>query len=91
MKQWLIDRNNQFWQWLISLFVEEYELTIWFHSETQITDRGTKTVKRSEPKTWHLRKIKKLTQTQVIAEEWDGTRLEIRVKEKFDYNVRKIR
>lgn len=90
----MLDSIIQGWNgvvaWIRSLFVEEYELTVWFHSETQITDLGTKTIHRSQPKTWRLRKIHKITQNYVLARETDGTRLEIRVKEKFDYNLRKI-
>mgnify|MGYP003661087807 CR=1 FL=1 len=41
---------KRLWEWFIALFVNEYELTVWFHNETEI-----KTV---EPFDYQIRKTR---------------------------------
>ena len=42
---------SRFWNWLLSLFKKEYEVTVWFEGSTFTTPDGTKEVRR-DPKTY---------------------------------------
>lgn len=78
------------WEWIVSLFVNEFELIVWFHSETQITDRGTKHIQRIE-KTFLLKKITKKSPKHIIGKDIFGKPFEIKTVEPFDYQIRKLR
>ena len=86
------DKPLGFWHkvWLWLKQEERFELEIWFHSETMVTET-MKTVKRSQMKTYNLKKIIKLNQKVVEAIDEDGNRVSIKTVEPFDYNLRKIK
>ena len=81
---------KRIWEWIVSLFVNEFELIVWFHSETQITDRGTKHIKKTE-KTFLLKKITKKSPKHIIGKDIFGKPFEIKTVEPFDYQIRKLR
>jgi|TARA_R110000803_G_scaffold42597_2_gene91191 hypothetical protein len=81
---------KRLWEWLISLFVDEFELIVWFHNETEISDRGTKTIKRTM-KTFILKKITKKKPNWIVGKDAFGKPFEIKTVEPFDYQIRKIR
>ena len=81
---------KRLWEWFIALFVNEYELTVWFHNETEISDRGTKTIKRTM-KTFLLKKITKKKPTWIVGVDAFGKPFEIKTVELFDYQIRKTR
>ena len=81
---------KRIWEWLVSLFVNEFELIVWFHSETQITDRGIKHIKRVE-RTFLLKKITKKSPKHIKGIDIFGKHFEIKTVEPFDYQIRKLR
>lgn len=80
---------KRLWQWWLSLFKEEYELTVWFHTETTVNADGLKTIKRSQ-KVFMLKNISKKTPTHVVGKDIFGKPFEIKTVEPFDYQVRKL-
>ena len=81
---------RRIWEWFISLFVNEYELIVWFHSETDVTDRGTKTLRRVQ-KTFILKSISKKKPNHIVGKDAFGKPFEIKTVEPFDYQIRQIR
>lgn len=81
---------KKLWNWIVSLFVEEYVLTVWFHAETTVSSDGMKTITRSQ-KTFTLSGISKKTPTHIIGKDQDGMPFEIRTVEPFDYTIRKVK
>ena len=79
---------KKFNSWFFGMFKEQYELTVWFHTETTITDKGLKTVKRSK-KTYILSAISKKTPTHIIGKDQNKKAFEIRTVEPFDYTITK--
>ena len=51
---------KRLWQWWLGLWKEEYEVVVWFHTETTINAEGLKTVKRNR-KEFQLKDISKKT------------------------------
>lgn len=69
--------------WLKTLFLEEYELTVWYKSGTEFDPKTTKRVYR-------LKSISKKTQTHFKGTMMNGHSLEIKTTEPFDYQIEKI-
>jgi len=80
---------KRMWQWWLSLFKEEYELIVWFHSETIEHQDGLKTIKRSQ-KTFMLKAVTKKTSTHIVGKDIFGKPFEIKTVEPFDYQLRKL-
>lgn len=77
--------------WILSLFKEEYELTVWFQTETTIVDaEGNSTTSKSK-RTYNLSSITKRSQTHIIGKDLNGLSIEIRTVDPFDYTIRKIK
>lgn len=81
---------TRLWEWIISLFVNEYELIVWFHNETVTTDRGTKTLRRTQ-KTFILKSISKKKPNHIVGKDAFGKPFEIKTVEPFDYQIRQVR
>jgi len=81
---------KRLWQWWLSLFIEEYELTVWFHSETVEHTDGLKTIKRSS-KVFMLKDIDKKTPTHITGKDIFNKSFEIKTVEPFDYQLRKLK
>ena len=81
--------RKRLWQWWISLFKEEYELIVWFHSETIIQEDGVKTIRRMR-KEFQLKDITKKSPTHIVGKDIFGKPFEIKTVEPFDYQIRKI-
>lgn len=81
---------KKFWDWIKSLFVEEYELTVWYVYEMNEDPRGMKTVRRKS-RTYILSDITKRTNKHIVGKESNGERFEIKTVEPFDYQIRKIK
>ena len=54
----------RFWHWILSLFLKEYEVTVWFEGSTVTNPDGTKETSR-DPKTYLWRSIVKLSQKHI--------------------------
>jgi hypothetical protein len=81
---------QRFVDWIISLFTEEYELTIWYVYEITENIAGQKVVKRRE-RTYLLREITRKTNTHIVGKEKNGDRFEIKTVDAFDYQIRKLK
>lgn len=79
---------RRFWEWVLSFFQEEYELTVWFVGATTEDKEGVKTTTRS-CKIFVLKEISKKTQTHIVGKDAFGKPFEIKTVEPFDYQIRK--
>ena len=79
------------WEFILDIFLEEYELTIWFHKETTVNEHGLKSVSYSEPKVFLLKRLYKINHKCVKGKDIQGNPLNICTKEDFNYNLRKLR
>ena len=77
------------WSWLKTLFLEEYELTVFFKGETKVLADGTR-IESGAPKTFRVKKIKKLSEKHIIFIDVDKKRHEIKTTEPTGYNLIKI-
>lgn len=73
----------------MTLIYEEYDLTVWFHSETMIQEDGVKTIKRVQ-KDYKLKAISKKTPTHIVGKDMKNKFFEIRTVEPFDYRIVKV-
>lgn len=78
-------------EWLRDIFAEEYELTIWFHKETHISETGVKIISHTEPKTFRLTGLSTLNQNKVVGRDVYDNPFRIVTSQPFDYNLTKIR
>lgn len=69
--------------WIKTLFLEEYELTVWYSGGTEFDPKTTK-------RTYRLKSISKKTQTHVKGTLMNGHTLEIKTTKPFDYQIEKI-
>lgn len=81
---------RRFWNWFVSLFVEEYELTVWYVYENYESDKGMK-VKRRAAQKYNLKDISKKTSKHIIGKYVDGSDFEIKTVDPFDYEIKKIK
>lgn len=75
--------------WWRTLIREEWELTIFFPGETKFLPDGTR-IDGSSPKTYHCKKIVKLTNLHIIFVDLLGVKHEIKVVNPVGYDLRKI-
>ena len=71
------------------LFLERWELTIYFPEETKVLPDGTR-LETVSPKTYIVKRIKKLSHLHMIFIEENGMRHEIKVVHPVGYDLRKI-
>lgn len=81
---------KRLWDWIDSLFREEYELTVWYVYEDYESDKGMK-VKRRAAQKYQLKEISKKTAKHIIGRYVDGSKFEIKTVEPFDYEIKKIK
>lgn len=79
-----------FWQWFQDQFKEEFELTVWFHTETTVSSDGLKTVTRTK-RTYVLTGIDKKTPTHIVGKDNNGNFFEICTVQPFDYTITKTK
>ena len=74
-------------EWLKRLWLEEYEVTIWFNKEklNPFTDE-----KARSKKVFHMKKIQTKKQTHFRGIDIDNNQIEIKTTEPFDYQIKKI-
>ena len=81
---------KRFWNWIVSLFVEEYELIVWYVHEEYDESLGMKVTKRSERK-YLLKDISKKSNKHIRGKDINGHRFEIKTVKPFDYQIRKLK
>ena len=86
----LLHPLKSFWQWFLDLFREEFELTVWFHSETIMSGDGLKTITRSK-RTFTLSALTKTSPTHMVGKDANGHAFEIKTVEPFDYTITKTK
>tara|TARA_B100000927_G_scaffold280198_1_gene264481 strand:- start:4755 stop:4988 length:234 start_codon:yes stop_codon:yes gene_type:complete len=74
-------------EWLKRLWLEEYEVTIWFNKEKLNPFADEKV--RSK-KVFFMKKIQTKKQTHFRGIDIDNNQIEIRTTEPFDYQIKKI-
>ena len=74
-------------EWLKRLWLEEYEVTIWFNKEklNPFADE-----KARSKKVFHMKKIQTKKQTHFRGIDKDNNQIEIKTTEPFDYQIKKI-
>jgi len=91
MNQSKISIRQRIREWFLDLFFEEYEIVVWFHKESQINEHGLKSVSYTEPKTYYMSRLDKITHTHIKGKDINGNPLEIKTTQPFNYNVKKLR
>jgi len=81
---------KRFWNWIVSLFLEEYELTVWYVYEEYDDSLGMKVTRRSE-RTYLLKDIRKKTPTHIRGKDINGYDFEIKTVAPFDYQITKTK
>lgn len=81
---------KRFWNWILILFKEEFELTVWYVYETTESAEGLKVTKRKE-KNYILKEISKKTNTHIKGKDISGADFEIKTVDPFDYEIRKTK
>ena len=78
---------NRIKDWWHGIWVEHYELTVWFEDQvvTNLED-NTQTTTRSK-KVFNLKSISKKTQTHFIGVDLDGHPMEIKTTKPFDFHI----
>ena len=74
-------------EWLKRLWLEEYEVTIWFNKEKLNPFADEKV--RSK-KVFFMKKIQTKKQTHFRGIDIDNNQIEIKTTEPFDYQIKKI-
>lgn len=82
---------KRLWNWFLSLFIEEFEITVWYVYETIEDPRGMKTVKRKAKTYYKIKEIRKHSNTHIIARDQYNKKFEIKTHLPFDYEIRKIK
>lgn len=80
--KWLIEKIK-LW------FTEEYELTVFFPGPAQVMPDGSR-IESGAPKTYHCKKIVKLTTKHIIFVDMEGKRHEIKMVSDVGYDLKKI-
>lgn len=78
---------KRFWYWILSLFLKEYEVTVWFEGHTTINQDGSKTTMR-EPKTFRCSKVHKLSPKHIKLTQTDKVKVEIKTVNPVGYDVK---
>ena len=78
----LIEKIKAWWY-------DEYRLTVYYPGETVVLPDGSR-VEKSNPKTYHVTKILKLTQNHIIFIGTDKKRHEIKVVNPVGFDLKKI-
>jgi len=79
------------WDWFVDLFTDDdFELTVWYVYETQISDGGLKAIKRQQ-REYQLSSLSKCTNTHIKGKDLDKKDFEIKTVEPFDYEIRRIK
>lgn len=81
---------EQFKEFFKDLFLEEYELTIWFHGKTTTSNGGLKIDEHTNPKVFYLKRIDKISQTHIKGTDERNNPFEIKTSKPFDYNLKKL-
>lgn len=78
---------KRFWYWILSLFLKEYEVTVWFEGHTTVNQDGSKTTMR-EPKTFRCSKVHKLSPKHIKLTQTDKVKVEIKTVNPVGYDVK---
>ena len=82
---------QKIWHWILSLFLEEYEVTVYFVAEKTINpENGNTSVKRVK-RVFIMKDISKKTQTELRGKDRNGFPIEIKTVDPFDYTIVKTK
>ena len=81
---------KKLWHWILILFQEEYEVSIWYVYETLENENVTKVTKRVK-ETYIFKKITKRTNKHIAGIDQYGMPFEIKTVNPFDYEIRKTK
>ena len=79
-----------FWNWILSFFMEEYEVTIYFPGEIVENPDGSK-VSTFNPKTYTCKKLQKISEKHFKFVTVDKTPVEIKTVNPVGYDVVKTK
>ena len=74
-------------EWWHGLWVEHYELTVWFDDQTITNlEDNTQTTTKSK-QVFNLKSLTKKTQTHIIGVDIDDNPIEIKTPKPFDFHI----
>lgn len=74
------------WNLIVGLFVKRYDVTVWFDGETIVGPSGTTTSNR-QPKTYHCKRIVKLSPKHIKLVDVDDNKIEIKTVHQVGYDI----
>ena len=78
---------KRFWNWILSLYKKEYEVTLYFPGDTITQPDGTK-IATGAPKTYHCKNVIKLTPKHVKLIDKDDSLVEIKTINPVGYDIK---
>ena len=79
-----------FKDWVVALFIDEYELTVWYIFKKYDAGNGIKVTERKE-RVYTLSDISKRTNKHIKGKDVNGARFEIKTVEPFDFQIIKTK
>jgi hypothetical protein len=81
---------KRLWNWIVGLFIDEFEVTIYFPGEMIELDDGTKKATYN-PKHYTCRRVKIISETEFRLYKTDGQLVRIKTVEPVGFDVTKTR
>tara|TARA_B000000532_G_C18725670_1_gene344545 strand:- start:410 stop:664 length:255 start_codon:yes stop_codon:yes gene_type:complete len=78
---------NHIKDWWHALWVEHYELTVWFEDQTVTNLEDNTTTTTRSKKTFDLKSISKKTQNHIIGVDINDNPIEIKTTKPFDFQI----
>jgi hypothetical protein len=78
------------WNWIVGLFIDEFEVTIYFPGEIEELEDGTKKEKYN-PKNYTCRRVKIVSETEFRLYKTDGQLVRIKTVYPVGFDITKTR
>ena len=81
---------KRLWNWIVGLFIDEFEVTIYFPGEIEELEDGTKKEKYN-PKNYTCRRVKIVSETEFRLYKTDGQLVRIKTVYPVGFDITKTR
>jgi hypothetical protein len=81
---------KRFWNWLVGIFIDEFEVTIYFPGDVLELEDGTKNISYN-PKQFTCRRVKILSDTEFRLFKTDGQVVRIKTVEPVGFDITKTK
>ena len=81
---------KRMWDWFLGLFIDEFEVTIYFPGDILELEDGTKRISYN-PKHYTCRRVKIISQTEFRLYKTDGQIVKVKTVEPVGFDITKTR